>query len=122
MLLEQLDALPQAPLDLPEPKDCRAVRLAQWLKEHPEDRTPLTVLAPKFGGSVKTLERLFTAETGMSFGGWRIRLRMMMALEQLAHGESVANVAHAVGYESPSSFIAAFRSAFGTTPSRYFDV
>lgn len=122
VLLEQLDALQQAPLDLPEPKDPRAVRLAQWLKANPADRTPLTMLAPGFGGSVKTIERLFAAETGMSFGGWRVRLRMMTALEQLAHGESVANVAHGVGYESPSSFIAAFRTAFGTTPSRYFDV
>lgn len=121
VLLEQLDALPQAPLDLPEPRDTRAIRLAQWLKAHPGDRTPLSVLSPRFGGSVKTFERLFATETGMSFGGWRIRLRMMTALEQLAHGESVANVAHAVGYESPSSFISAFRVAFGTTPARYFD-
>ncbi len=122
VLLEQLDALPQAPLDLPEPKDSRAVRLGQWLKDHPADRTSLTMLAPKFGASIKTLERLFSSETGMSFGGWRLRLRMITALEQLAHGESVSNVAFAVGYESPSSFIAAFRSVFGTTPSRYFDI
>lgn len=122
VLLEQLDALPEAPLDLPEPKDIRAVRLTQWLKEHPADRTPLTTLAPKFGGSVRTLERLFTTETNMSFGVWRIRLRMMAALELLANGESVANVAFSVGYESASSFISAFRNAFGTTPSRYFDI
>jgi hypothetical protein len=27
----------------------------------------------------------------------------------------------AIGYENPSSFIAAFRIAFGCTPGRYFD-
>jgi len=122
VLLEQLDVLPQAPLTLPEPEDPRAIRLAQWLRMHPEDRRPLTVLAPECGGSVKTLERLFAKETGISFGAWRIRLRMIKALEQLAYGENVANTAHAIGYESPSSFIAAFRNTFGTTPARYFDV
>ena len=45
---------------------------------------------------------------------------MITALELLAHGESVSNVADAVGYETPSSFIAAFRDSFGTTPTAYF--
>lgn len=121
VLLEQLNALPQAPLNLPEPKDDRARHLAEWLKEHPESRIPLATLAPQFGASVKTFERLFSIETHMTFGEWRHRLRMVTALEQLAHGESVTNIAYAVGYESPSSFIAAFRSTFGTTPSHYFD-
>lgn len=122
VLLEQLQVLPQAPLKLPDPKDPRAVRLAQWFKKHPGARIPLSELAPKFGGSVKTLERAFVADTGMSFGEWRLRLRMMTALEHLAYGESVENVAHHVGYESSSSFIVAFRNTFGTTPSRYFNV
>ena len=45
---------------------------------------------------------------------------MITALEQLAHGDSVSNVAYSVGYETPSSFIAAFRDSFGTTPTAYF--
>jgi len=45
---------------------------------------------------------------------------MITALEQLAHGDSVSNVAYAVGYETPSSFIAAFRASFDTTPTAYF--
>jgi AraC-like DNA-binding protein len=38
----------------------------------------------------------------------------------LAHGDSVSNVADAVGYETPSSVIASFRATFGTTPTAYF--
>jgi AraC-like DNA-binding protein len=45
---------------------------------------------------------------------------MITALERLAHGDGVGNVADAVGYETPSSFIAAFRDSFGTTPTAYF--
>jgi AraC-like DNA-binding protein len=90
------------------------------LRADPADRRPLAALAAAAGASHRTIERLFAAETGMSFGRWRVRQRMIAALEQLAHGDSVSNVADAVGYQTPSSFIAAFRDSFGTTPTAYF--
>jgi AraC-like DNA-binding protein len=120
VLLEQLEVHEQAPLVLPELTDPRAQRIAAMLRSDPADRRPLAALAAAAGASHRTIERLFASETGMSFGRWRVRQRMIIALEQLAHGESVSNVASAVGYESPSSFIAAFRASFGTTPTAYF--
>lgn len=121
VLLERLEALAQAPLDLPEPRDPRAVRVAELLRGDPADRRPVAALASAAGASARTVERLFAAETGLSFGAWRVKHRMIAALERLAHGESVGSVAFAVGYESPSSFVAAFRAMFGTTPGRYFE-
>src|SRR5436305_1492043 len=44
----------------------------------------------------------------------------LRSLHLLAEGEAVAEVANAVGYESTSAFVAAFRRALGTTPGRYF--
>lgn len=120
VLLEQLEALPQAPLSLPDPIDTRARTISERLKANPAENTPLAALAADAGASIKTIERLFLNETGMTFGAWRLRLRMTSGLELLGLGESVGNVAHAVGYGSPSSFIAAFRTTFGTTPARYF--
>jgi AraC-like DNA-binding protein len=120
VLLEQLEAHEQAPLELPEPSDHRAARVANMLRRDPADRRPLAKLASAAGASHRTIERLFSTETGMSFGRWRIRHKMLVALEQLAHGESVSNAAHTVGYENPSSFIVTFRETFGTTPSAYF--
>jgi AraC-like DNA-binding protein len=120
VLLEQLEVHEQAPLVLPELTDPRAQRIAAMLRSDPADRRPLAALAAAAGASHRTIERLFASETGMSFGRWRVRQRMIIALEQLAHGESVSNVAHAVGYETPSSFIATFRASFGTTPTAYF--
>ncbi|MGW9064929.1 helix-turn-helix domain-containing protein [Achromobacter animicus] len=70
--------------------------------------------------SMAPVERLFQTEVGLSFGRWRQRQRLLTALEQLAYGESVTNVALDVGYESASSFVAAFKAVFGTTPARYF--
>ncbi|WP_158638049.1 AraC family transcriptional regulator [Sphingomonas ginsenosidivorax] len=121
VLIDQLGEMQQAPVDLPEPRDPRAVRVADLARHSPADRTPLSRLAPIAGASTRTIERLFLAETQMSFGAWRQRLRHVIALELLAQGEGVASVSFAVGYENPSSFIASFRSTFGKTPGTYFD-
>ena len=120
VLLEQLEVHEQAPLELPELSDPRAERVAAMLRADPSDRRTLAELASAAGASHRTIERLFASETGMPFGRWRVRQRMIAALEQLAHGESVSNVAYAVGYETPSSFIAAFKDSFGATPTAYF--
>ena len=47
-------------------------------------------------------------------------MRLLAALERLATGVSVTNVALDLGYDSPSAFIAMFRRALGSTPKRYF--
>lgn len=120
VLLEQLASLPMSPVNLPMPKDSRALKVAQLVLEDPSNRSTLSELASKTGSTPRTIERIFKSETFMSFGAWRLRQRLMVALELLAEGDSVTNVALATGYESPSSFIASFRTMFGVTPARYF--
>jgi len=120
LLVEQLDALPSIPLQLPAPQDSRARRAADWLRAHPGESADLDHIARKVGASKRTLERLFLSETAMSIGAWRQQLRLMQALELLAAGEPVTQVALAVGYESTSAFISRFRQVLGTTPGRYY--
>ena len=69
---------------------------------------------------MRTAARLFRQETGMSFGQWRLQLRLLTALEQLGTGDTVSNVALNVGYSDVSSFIAVFKAALGETPAKYF--
>ncbi|WP_414932270.1 helix-turn-helix domain-containing protein [Vibrio europaeus] len=38
----------------------------------------------------------------------------------MARGESVGAVTHALGYSTPSNFIAMFRRVYGDSPTRYF--
>jgi transcriptional regulator GlxA family with amidase domain len=120
MLVDQLEALPSIPLQLPAPQDPRAMRAANWLRNHRGDASSLDRIAHKVGASKRTLERLFLRETAMSFGAWRQQLRLMQALELLAAGEPVTQVALAVGYDSTSAFISRFRQVLGTTPGRYY--
>ena len=57
----------------------------------------------------------------MSFGRWRQQARLLRALELLASGDKIIDIALALGYESPSAFTSMFRKQFGQTPSHFFD-
>ena len=80
----------------------------------------LQAWAEQLGTSEKTLMRLFQRETGLSFRGWRQRMRLLSSLSLLEEGASVTNAALACGYDSTSAFIAAFKSLFGFTPGELF--
>ncbi len=88
------------------------------LQRQPDDRRTLAEWARAAGASERTLARLFSRETGLSFRHWRQRLRLLMALTALEDGSSVTAVALESGYDSPSAFIAAFKRLFGKTPSK----
>jgi len=120
VLLDELTVLPLVPLDLPMPRDPRGVRAAGLIRAEPAEPHALAEVARASAASARTLERLFRSETGLPFGVWRQRARLLHALQLLAGGDTVASVATAVGYESTSAFVAAFRRALGTTPGRYF--
>jgi len=72
------------------------------------------------GLSPRSLTRLCQSELGTGFAQWRQQAGLVHALEGLARGESVAAVSDALGYATPSNFIAMFRRAFGESPARYF--
>lgn len=119
VVLDQIEALPAAPLQLPMPHDARALKVAELLKANPAEPRSLEQIAKQAGASPRTIERLFRSETNMGFAKWRQRLRLLHALRLLAAGEPVTNVALEAGYDSTSAFIAMFRRELGTTPSRY---
>jgi transcriptional regulator GlxA family with amidase domain len=120
VLVDQLTALPTIPLELPWPTDERAQRAAIWLRAHPGEPGSNEQVAKRAAVSLRTMERLFQKETGMTFGKWRQRLRMLHALRLLAANRPVTTVALDVGYESPSAFIAMFKRTLGVTPRHYF--
>ncbi len=119
LLLDLLAAGETAPLVLPLPVDPRARGLAERLLAEPDATTPIADLARGAGAGVRTLQRLFLKETGLSPEAWRGRVRMQQAVVSLSAGVPVTQAALDCGYDSVSAFIAAFKRAFGTTPGRY---
>lgn len=66
--------------------------------------------------SARTLQRSFSVQTGLSFSGWRTRLRARAAVPLLREGVSVAQAATEVGFASPMAFSSACRTVTGCTP------
>ncbi len=69
--------------------------------------------------SRRTFTRAFRQETGSGFHSRRQQLRMTAALGRLASGQSIQDVAHALGFASISAFAARFAKTFGMPPGRY---
>jgi AraC-like DNA-binding protein len=119
VLLDQMRTVRSDGMHLPQPSDARARRIADRLADAPADRRTLPALSRGSGASVRTLQRLFRAETGTTFATWRQQLRLGHALQALAAGGSVTAVALDAGYASVSAFVSAFRRTFGAPPARY---
>lgn len=121
LLVSEIEAADQVPLNLPMPRDRRLRRVTEALQAAPGDNRTLEDWARLAGAAPRTLIRLFHKETGLGFREWRRQARLMAALERLAQREPVTTVALDLGYASPSAFIQAFREVLGVTPARYFE-
>ncbi|HEY0466935.1 MAG TPA: helix-turn-helix transcriptional regulator [Polyangiaceae bacterium] len=119
VLLDEVAASKVEDLHLPMPSDPRLRKMVDLMMASPADRSTLDVWAKRAGMSARTLLRLITRETGMSFGRWRQQLGLMLAVKWLGGGASIQEVAANLGYESVPSFITMFRRALGTSPGRY---
>ena len=117
--VDQLKAIQRVPLQLPNPLDPRALRVARALQTDPGGRQPLDRVCRASGASARTVERLFLDETGITLGKWRQQLRLMKAMCVLGEGAKVTHAALEAGYSTPSAFIAAFRRSLGTSPMLY---
>jgi AraC-like DNA-binding protein/quercetin dioxygenase-like cupin family protein len=120
LLTSLLAAQRGEPFRLPRPVDARARRLASYFLARPDDRRGVDVIAAEKGGaSLRTLERIFRAECGLTIAAWRRQSRLLGAMQMLTDGASIARVATAVGFETAAAFSSAFRAAFGAPPSTF---
>ena len=92
---------------------CRSLLAGQNVKQS------LDYWARSAGASRRTLERLFTNETGMSFVRWRQHALMQLAIGQLVNGAAIAQVCLDLDIQSTSAFHRMFRQVFDTTPTKY---
>ena len=119
LLIDEIEAMPNAPYHAPMPKDRRLLRVCREILADPSDQRDLDDWAHVAGMGRRTFTRLFREETGMGLAVWRQQIRLMEALSLLASGRPITTVAFDVGYESPSAFTAMFHRAFGVPPSQY---
>ncbi|SFM92507.1 helix-turn-helix domain-containing protein [Variovorax sp. OV329] len=119
VLLDRLRNASKDAFHLPMPTDRRLLRIARAILAQPGQARTLDEWSDWAGVSARTVNRLFKVQVGMSFMAWRQEAMLMHARSSLSRGESVSNVADALGYSSPSNFIAMFRRSHGESPTRY---
>jgi AraC-like DNA-binding protein/quercetin dioxygenase-like cupin family protein len=115
LLVAELTDVGPPPLAVPEPASAPACRAAELLT------TGMAVapVAAAVGVGRRTLERMFLGETGLPVGRWRQYRLLLSGLEEVAAGATVQAASAVACYRTPSAYVAAFRAAFGTTPTRF---
>jgi AraC-like DNA-binding protein len=116
LVLHEVECAEEGPLELPLPCDVRARKAADAVLRDPSQKLVAREIARYAGLSERTLERMFSADTGMSFGVWRQKARLLGSLGVLVESHSVTEAALQSGYASVSAYIASFRKTFGHTP------
>lgn len=117
LILHEIAHAPATPFELPLPSDKRLRTLCQALIEAPALPHDIDTWAREVGVSRRTLTRRFRNETGLSFGAWRRRLRLLHTLMQQAEGLALKDAARGVGYRSTQALQAMMRRATrGTSP------
>jgi AraC-like DNA-binding protein len=106
---------------VPLPREPRCRRAAMIVLDDPTGMHEIDTLACEVGTSARTLSRLFSTETQLSFKSWRQRARIAAAIERLSTDTdvSVKQLAAQLGYASVPAFSAAFRQVTGRTPTEF---
>jgi AraC-like DNA-binding protein len=106
---------------IPLPHEPRCRRAANIVLGDPTGLHEIEALAHEVGTSARTLSRLFSSETQLSFKSWCQRARIAAAIEKLSTetNVSVKQLAADLGYASVPAFSHAFRQVTGKTPTEF---
>jgi AraC-like DNA-binding protein len=106
---------------IPLPHEPRCRRAADIVLADPTETHDIADLAREVGTAARTLSRLFSAETQLSFKSWCQRARIAAAIERLSMQPtvSVKQLAADLGYASFPAFSHAFRQVTGKTPTEF---
>ena len=119
LLLHEIQRANELPLHIPMPTHERLLASCKTFLMTPDINLSPQQMADSLFISVRTFTRLFRDQTGLTFGQWRQRACVVLALSRLADGHSVTSVALEMGYESPAAFATMFRRVLGQAPSMY---
>ncbi len=101
------------------PKARGAGAVAEELIRDPALDFTVTQWAARVLSSPRTLRRDFLADTGLTFEQWRLRCRLSAAVELLAAGYDVDQLAVRVGFASRNGVTRAFKRQLGLTPLEF---
>ena len=122
-MLQVLRHAVRAGVSASEPTRAASARLVRRAKEflhtNVTRKIRLAEIARAAGASPAYLTDLFRRTEGVSLHRYLVHLRLSRALVALPQSNDLTALALDVGFSSHSHFTAAFRRAYGTTPSAF---
>ena len=122
LVLHELTETPDAPTFLPLPASTIGLRVADLAFADAGNQLDISDLADRAATSLRTISRLFPAETGLTYKAWRQRARIVLAMDQLSAGTPINQVAARAGFASTAAFCFAFRQVTSMIPTSFSTV
>lgn len=97
--------------------DPRIAQIVEFLFEHGDDLSSITMLAAQTGLSASRFQHLFTQQIGVPFRRYRGWNRMRQAIREIIKGNNFTFAAHATGFSDSAHFSHEFRKTFGAPPT-----
>lgn len=119
LILDELRLIHLTNFNVPMPSSKGLKSFCKRVTAHLERPWELADVALSLNVSARTISRKFHLETGLSFGEWLRRFRILKSMELLASGYSVMDAAVAVGYDSHSAFSTMFKKRIGISPNSF---
>lgn len=98
--------------------NCRLIKVHSYIEKNLFRELTLDEIAKNVGFSVSSLQRHFKATYGATVVDYIRHRKLNYAKEMMEENNiSITEVAHMVGYSTPSSFTTAFKRTFGYSPN-----
>lgn len=99
------------------PMDMRVIHIAQKIKKELPLTSTLEELGAEVGLSADRLTHVFSDKLGISMKSYTLWARMRRAVELIALGESLSDIAYDVGFSDGAHLARTLKHFFGLTPS-----
>lgn len=108
------------PLHIPIPKDGKLITITSYINQNINNNITVSQLASQFHITLRTLERLFKKETGISVAKYIQLVRIVKAVELLNENQqTISEIAYLVGYKSVQAFSSSFQNLLGRRPQAF---
>jgi hypothetical protein len=107
-------------LHISVPRDKRLIKVMEYLHNHYHHEIKMEDLSDAALLSLRTLERIFKRETGLTLIKYQQMLRIIKSLELLSSGNlTVSETAYKVGYKSVQAYTRSFYSVMQFRPTDF---
>ncbi len=96
------------------------LKVIYYIEKHLDDELEVKILAKVAGYSYFHFCRIFKIHIGESVMSYATRLKLERAASEVMYAKkSIIEIALDAGYQTPTGFLKAFKTRFGTTPTAY---